>query len=90
MQKIRSTYIQEVSTIHPELIVNVHFLYEANVHDDEDETVEVDSVIHVDDYGGTKLNIDPKKPSIDRFLAHIREDARVKAYKQRKQNQVTK
>lgn len=88
MQVIESIYKQEVPTIHPDLIIKVPFRYIAHVHSDEGETVEVREV-WIRDLGENQfLPIDKKTPSIERFLAHIREDARAKAYKQRKQNPV--
>lgn len=86
MQIIESIFKQEVPTIHPDLIIKVPFRYIAHVHTDEGETVEVREV-WIRDLGENQiLQIDKKTPSMERFLAHIREDARAKAYKQRKQN----
>jgi len=88
MQTIISTYKQKVQTIHPDLIIEVPFFYKAVVHSDEGETVDVIEV-SVSDVAEIKfLPIDKKTPSIERFLAYIREDARAKAYKLRKQNKV--
>ena len=84
MQIIESTYTQEVATIHPDLIIKVPFWYIAHVHTDECETVEVKEV-SITDFGEIQfLQIKKSTPSMERFLAHIREDARAKAYKQRK------
>jgi len=90
MQIIESTYIQQVSTIHPELIIKVPFRYIAHVHADEGETVDVGEVSITDLGENEYLNIDNSTPSIERFLANIREDARAKAYKQRKDIQTFK
>lgn len=86
MQVIESTYIQEVPTIHPDLIIKVQFRYIANVHSDEGETVDLIEVLITDNGDIQSLQINKSTPSMERFLAHIREDARDKAYKQRKQN----
>lgn len=83
MQIIESTYTQEVPTIHPDLIIKVPFRYIANVHTDEGETVDVREVSITDLGENEYLNIDNRTPSIERFLANIREDARSKAYKQK-------
>jgi hypothetical protein len=88
MQVIESTYNQEVPTIHPDLIIKVPFRYIAQVHTDEGETVEVRQVSITDLGENQFLPIDKKTPSMERFLAHIREDARGKARKQRKQNNI--
>jgi len=88
MQTIISKYVQELPTIHPELIIQVPFFYKAIVHNDESETVEVRQVFIKDNGENQFLQINKSTPSIDRFLAHIREDARAKAYKLRKQNPV--
>lgn len=85
MQIIESTYTQEVSTIHPELIIKVPFQYIAHVHTDEGETVDVREVWITDLGENQFLPINKKTPSMERFLAHIREDARAKAYKIRKE-----
>jgi hypothetical protein len=88
MQIIESTYNQEVPTIHPDLIIKVPFRYIARVYQDEGETVEVIEA-WINDLGENKiLPIHKKTPSVERFLAHIREHARAKAYKQRKQNNI--
>ena len=85
MQTIISTYKQQVQTIHPDLIIEVPFFYKAVVHSNDEETVDVIEV-SVSDVSEVKiLPIDKKTPSIERFLAYIREDARAKAYKIRKQ-----
>lgn len=85
MQIIESTYTQEVPTIHPDLIIKVPFRYIAHVYTDEGETVDVIQV-YITDLGEYQmLQIKKKTPSIERFLAYIREDALAKAYKQRKQ-----
>lgn len=89
MQKILSTLITEVSTIHPDLIIQVPFSYEADVYLDRNEMVNVRRVWLTDIEEPKELSINKNIPSVDRFLAHIREDARAKAYKQRKQNPVT-
>ncbi len=86
---IYSTYTQEVPTIHPDLIMKVPFHYHAFVRDDEGETVDVVDVSISDNGNVQFLQIDKKTPSMERFLAHIREDARAKAYKQRKQELYT-
>lgn len=88
MQIIESTYNQEVTTIHPDLIIKVPFRYIAHVHQDEGETVDIRQVSITDNGDIQFLPIDKKTPSMERFLAHIREDAREKAYKLRKQNPV--
>ena len=85
MQIIESTYTQEVATIHPDLIIKVPFQYIAHVHTDEGETVEVKEVLITDLGENQFLPINKSTPSMERFLANIREDARAKAYKQRKQ-----
>lgn len=85
MQKIESTYTQEVSTIHPDLIIKVPFRYTAYVHNDEGETVDIKEVSITDLGENQFLQIHKKTPSTERFLAHIREDARKKAHQQRKQ-----
>lgn len=86
MQIIESVYTQEVATIHPDLIIKVPFRYIAKVHTDDGETVDIIQVM-ITDLGEYKmLPINKKTPSMERFLAHIREDARAKAYKIRKQN----
>ena len=80
MQIIESTYTQEISTIHPDLIIKVPFRYIAHVNNDEGETVDIGQV-YITDLGECKLlPISNKTPSMERFLAHIREDARKKAY----------
>ena len=86
MQIIESTYTQEVPTIHPDLIIKVPFRYVAHVHTDEGETVEIKKVSITDNGDIRPLRIHQSTPSMERFLAHIREDARAKAYKIRKQN----
>lgn len=84
MQKIESTYIQEVATIHPDLIIKVPFQYTAYVYPNEGETVAVRKVSITDNGDIQFLQINKRTPSMERFLANIREDARAKAYKQRK------
>ena len=85
MKIIESVYTQEVATIHPDLIIKVPFRYIAHVHTDEGETVEVREV-WISVLGENQfLPINKSTPSMERFLAHIREDARAKAYKIRKQ-----
>lgn len=88
MQVIESTYTQEVATIHPDLIIKVPFRYIAKVHANEGETVDIIQV-WINDIGENQiLKIDKKTPSMERFLAHIREDARANAYKIRKQKNI--
>lgn len=85
MQIIQSVFNQEVPTIHPDLIIKVPFRYIAKVHANEGETVDIIQV-WINDLGENQiLQIDKKTPSMERFLAHIREDARANAYKLRKQ-----
>lgn len=66
------------------MIIKVPFRYIAYVHADEGETVDVREVSITDLGENESLNIDSRTPSIERFLANIREDARSKAYKQKK------
>lgn len=88
MQKIKSTLITEVSTIHPDLMIQVPFRYEADVYLEKNEMVNVRRVWLTDIGEHKELSINKNIPSVDRFLAHIREDARAKAYTQRKKNPV--
>jgi len=90
MQKIESTYTQELQTIHPDLIIKVPFQYKAFVYPNEGETVRIAEVFIVDLGDIKPLEIGKKTQSMERFLALIREDARAKAYLLRKQkNPVT-
>lgn len=86
MQKIEisSTYYQELQTIHKSLVIRVPFVYVAYVYDDEGETTRVLSVHTFDGSEKIELQINGTSPGAERFLAHIREDARAKAYTQRK------
>lgn len=77
--QIESTLIQQVPTIHPDLIIEVPFKYKAVVHDDGYE-VDVIEVHTMDGANAMPLSVNSSIYSIDRFLAHIREDARAKAY----------
>lgn len=88
MQIIESTYTQEVPTIHPDLIIKVPFRYVAFVYADNCETTDVREVSITDNGDIQFLQIHKKTPTMERFLAHIREDARAKAYKIRKQKSV--
>ena len=88
MQIIESTFTQEVATIHPDLIICIPFVYIAYVHSDEGETVDVREVSITDNGDIQFLQIKKLTPSMERFLAHIREDARAKAYKIRKQKNI--
>jgi len=92
MQKveIRSTYTQELQTIHQSLVIRVPFVYVAIVFDDEGESTNVLSVHTFDGAEKIELQINGNSPANARFLALIREDARAKAYLIRKQkNPVT-
>lgn len=85
---IFSTYKQYVQTAHPDLILEVPFMYKAILH--ENEEVEILEILDVD---GNKLRNGAKSNSEDfmhRFLANIREHARKRAYEleqKQKQNQ---
>jgi len=79
MITIISTYVQQVPTIHPDLIIEVPFKYKAVVNPDGYE-VDVIEVHTMDGDNAMPLSVDKNIFSIDRFLAHIREDARAKAY----------
>ena len=90
MENIASTYTQMVSTIYPDLIIKVRFRYFATVHEDDGETVTVHEVSFTDESGTSILPIDKKTPDIQRFLAHIEEDASIKIHKQRKKEKEKK
>lgn len=79
MITIISTYTQQVSTIHPDLIIEVPFKYKAVVNHDGYE-VDVIEVHNMDGANAMPLSVDKSVYSTDRFLAYIREDARTKAY----------
>jgi len=79
MTTIISTYTQQVTTIHPDLIIEVPFKYKAVVHPDGSE-VDIIEVHTMDGANAMPLSVDKSVYSTDRFLAYIREDARAKAY----------
>lgn len=81
---IHSTYTQQVETIHPDVLIDVPFIYLASV--DEQEEVEIKYVFMIDNGQKFPVRIIPKsesESSLLKFLANIREHAREKAYKQK-------
>lgn len=83
--EIQATYKQELSTLHPDLILEVEFKYRAFVHKNEEVTVL--GVWHIDGEEAISLRVTPTsggESSMFRFLANIREHARIVAYKQSK------
>lgn len=87
---IHSTYTQKVETIHPDVIIDVPFIYLASVNQ-KNEEVEIKYVFLVDGQGKIPVRITPKsefESSLLKFLANIREHAREQAYKQKQSSHV--
>lgn len=84
MQKIVAIYKQQVSTIHPDTIIEVPFRYSATI--DDDENVDIEWVQLLDGIPQPNVRITGKDQGIKEFLAFIREHARETAYKIRKKN----
>ena len=81
---IHGVYKQYIQTVHPDLILEVPFRYQADVQ--KNEAVEILEILDVD---GNRLRTGAKSNNEDcmhRFLANIREHARNEAYKLSKQN----
>ena len=83
--QIFSTFKQELQTAHPDVLIEVPFKYKAIVHIDEEVTIL--GVWQLDGEVATPLRITPNsgsETSMLKFLANIREHARLEAYKRAK------
>ena len=83
--QVEGIYAQTIQTIHPDILTVVKFSYTAEV--EEDESVTIKSVYHVDGPTSFEVRLNPFtgfETSMQRFLAEIREHARVNAYIQAK------
>ena len=87
--EVQGTYTQTIQTIHPDILTVVKFEYTAEV--EEDESVYLKSVYHVDGPTSFEVRLNPFtgfETAMQRFSAAIREHARANAYAQHKAAQV--